>query len=257
MSLTYPLTVRNSNTYIRFAPKTAVNITENKTDDSGTGELKQKKVTHSTKQDGVIYLYLPPTLKSDSNIEWTEEDTRIYGQINDVLSSNNMWDAMAGKLKGHGLEAFINIMTGGTVQDLASKKRGLISNPERDIFFKGIGFREFQFSFDFYPESQQEAENVRNIILTFKKYSLPNFSGNKAFLTYPPVWEIQAITEKQKLQEFKSCYLTRTSFDYAPDQIVSLFKDGKPVHIRMDLTFKESELVTQSDYNRVNSLFGY
>lgn len=257
MAYMYPASIQNSKTFIRFAPKTTVTVSENKSDTTGTKKTKQKEIKHSTKSDGVIYLYLPPTLTSQTNIEWNEEDTRIYGQIKDIITSGDMFGSAQNKFKGRGLEAMLSALTGGTPQAMIQKEKGVVTNPERDIFFKGIGFREFQFSFDFVPETAKEAEEVRNIILTFKRYSLPNFSANKALLTYPPLWSIESIVEGNKLQDYKDCYLTSASFNYAPDQIVALFNDGKPVKIHMDLTFKESELVTESDYAQSQGIFGY
>lgn len=76
-------------------------------------------------------------------------------------------------------------------------------------------------------------------------------------MTYPPTWTIDSVIQGQHLFKYKKCFLTQVNVDYSPNSIVSSFADGKPVQINVNLTFKEGELVTASDFTGITSGYGY
>jgi hypothetical protein len=45
----------------------------------------------------------------------------------------------------------------------------------------------------------------------------------------------------------KQAALTSADVDYAASTVQAFFKDGNPVHIKLDLSFKEMSLLTRED----------
>ena len=65
----------------------------------------------------------------------------------------------------------------GGVREGAFAKQGAIISDRMELAFKGINKRQFQYTFKMIPRSQEEAEEIRKIIFTFKQNMLPEFVG--------------------------------------------------------------------------------
>jgi len=100
------------------------------------------------------------------------------------------------------------------------------------------------------PQSQKEAQTVKDIILWFKQYSSPTFVENTPLMGAPFIFNIsfagnQYITDMFKMDK---CVLTGISVDYASDGSFMLFKDGFPKQIGLALNFAEVELKYSQEY---------
>ena len=100
------------------------------------------------------------------------------------------------------------------------------------------------------PQSQKEAQTIKDIILWFKQYSSPTFVPNTPIMGAPFVFNIsfagnQYITDMFKMDK---CVLTGISVDYASDGSFMLYKDGFPKQIGLTLNFAEVELKYAQDY---------
>jgi hypothetical protein len=88
----------------------------------------------------------------------------------------------------------------GKYSDILLKGAGYSINPMLQMVYKGIGIRSFQLEFTFTPRTKTEAQNVKNIIDTFKFHSLPqidtgSFSGGM-FLIPPSIFNVSFISKK-------------------------------------------------------------
>lgn len=130
-------------------------------------------------------------------------------------------------------------------------KLGYAFNPQQQLLFKGIDFREYQMDFTFTPYSAQEAQTVNNIIKEFRRAAAPALvtDAKGMFFVPPSVFDIYFTFNGKpnpNINKLKRSVLTSINVDYAPNGW-SAYVDGQPVQTKMTLKFQEMELVTRAD----------
>ncbi|MEC7714301.1 MAG: hypothetical protein VYE78_05260 [Candidatus Thermoplasmatota archaeon] len=171
------------------------------------------------------------------------------------------------------------------------KVRGTIVNPHKAVMYTGPGgFRTFSYNFTMVAKSQQEADDIADIVSTFKFYMSPGLGmenvyrtptkksgpqtgqtvtsgggqatniGSSLTLTYPSEWEIQMrvnkisstqMATKNILFQIDTCYLEGCDVDYATGGVPAFFEKGsKPQTTTMGLTFKETAIMTKEKINQ-------
>ena len=135
----------------------------------------------------------------------------------------------------------------------------LAVNPQLELIYQSPSFRNFRFQFMFYPRSKKEAEQVLSIIDMFTFHQAPEVltSSFGRYLVPPSEFDIQFFyngQENPNIPKVSTCVLTGVSIDYAPNGFASYETllnsperggTGMPVAIRMDLSFKETEIITK------------
>lgn len=212
-----------------------------------------------------IALYMPPDVKVSYKAGWDTEGAELAGDIAEVwkqmkTSSNahealrevvkGGYGAVAGYLKRVGGEA-LSGLGGGDAFKLASKHLGVAINPRQEMYYEGPQFRQFSYSFRFWPRNKDEANRVQNIIKLFKYHMHP--ITDKAYygrmFRIPSEFEIHYLCKdgvNDKLNKISRCALSDCEVTYNPDGNAKFFDEGNsPVSYQMDLTFKELEFMTK------------
>jgi hypothetical protein len=132
---------------------------------------------------------------------------------------------------------------------------GVAFNPQLQVLFSNIGFRQFQFYFLLAPKNNAESAAIQNIIKTFKYASAPEFKEgvvtDSIFLKVPDTFEIKFLfngEENLNVNRIGECVLESIDVDYSPNGWSS-FNDGSAVQTLLTLQFKEIFII---DKNRVN-----
>lgn len=133
---------------------------------------------------------------------------------------------------------------------LAMSTQGLAVNPKMQLLFDGIDFRSYQLAFTFTPYSKEEAQAVKNIITTFKKYSLPKITKSSAgmFFVIPATFNIKFLyngAENKNISKVAESVIENINVDYAPNGW-SAYSDGAPVQTTLTIDFKEIALVDRT-----------
>ena len=150
---------------------------------------------------------------------------------------------------GQTLFSAVTAVTGGA----------LAVNPQLELIYQGTGFRSFRFQFMFYPRSTKEAEEVLGIIDSFTFHQAPEVLSSSfgRYLVPPSEFDIKFYCngeENPNIPKMTTSVLTGISVDYAPSGFASYETlsvkperggTGMPVAIRMDLSFKETEIITK------------
>jgi|TARA_B100000035_G_C21023802_1_gene565210 hypothetical protein len=141
-----------------------------------------------------------------------------------------------------------------SADSILSRATGQILQSNLELLFSGVKLRTFPFIFDFTPRSQAEAEQVMNIIRALKQSAAPRRQGNGGplFIGSPKMFQLQYISgnmEHPFLNKFKLCALSDISINYTASGTYATYSDGTPVHIRMQLTFKEMNPIYAEDYD--------
>lgn len=218
----------------------------------------------------VISLYMPDTLSSSYNASYDElrltDDLgkgvmAIQGinSIADYIGNKNAGagrsiDAIAAAAIGAGLSAAANFagVGGSGISDVFIQSQGFAINPQLQMVYRGLDFRQFQLSFLFTPTSKQEADDTNKIITSFKYHFSPDLvklanATNGMFFIPPSLFNIQFMfgtQENQYLPRYGDCVLRDIDVNYAPNGF-AVHNDGSPIQTQLTLTFQEMEIVTK------------
>ncbi len=142
-----------------------------------------------------------------------------------------------------------------SADSVLSRATGQILQSNLELLFSGVKLRTFPFIFDFTPRGPDEAEQVMNIIRALKQSAAPRRqgSGGPLFIGSPKMFQLQYISGNREhpfLNKFKLCALSDISINYTASGTYATYPDGTPVHIRMQLTFKEMNPIYAEDYEQ-------
>jgi hypothetical protein len=224
-------------------------------------------------------LYIPDALISQASVGYRNEGINTFQRTIDGLLENM---ELSGDFAGQALEGAkkmgtkfvqnaMNTMQGG----LRNLKRGRASNPLQEQMLDGVPFRSWDFTFDFWPKSQEEAALVNGIIYAFRTSMLPDTYSesfdvigkdagmkevlkdadlNASYFNYPNVFDISFEGPiGSKIDGFLPAVCTNAQVDYTGGQKFSTFADGQPVHIQLTLNFLEIKTLTLGNYESISN----
>ena len=230
----------------------------------------------TTRLDTAIALYMPPTVSVTYSANYT--DTEIgagavasqevvkaflegggTAALKAGLSDTTM-EGIADGLRKAGLGAVGAVPGMQGARELYEMNQGFIMTNRMELAFKGLPKRGFQYTFKMIPKSEQEAEEVRNIVTAFKMNMLPEAEGasddeKKSYtgkrLKIPNTFDIKYMyvgRENQYLNKISTCVLENMNVTYGGSRYKTFDgnEDGAPpVETTMTLNFKEMELITK------------
>lgn len=229
---------------------------------TGANSNASGKMTRQTKRLAQsIALYVPHRLQSRYSVNWQDQDLAL------PLGLAQATDNIAEGLKAFGKSGLagaksefsnlgpaaqaLALGTGNGIGDMISAAMGKAVNPKKEQIFKGVDFRTFTFDYNFAPKSEQEANEVLEIIKLFKLHMHPEYSDTDNYLfIYPSEFDIYyytGTTENTKLYRHTTCVLQEVTVDYTPNNSFSTFSDGTPTQINMTLVFRELAILTKDE----------
>ena len=214
--------------------------------------------------DSSVTLPYPTSLSDNQSHNWVNTEGAIAQITNNILSpSGGSSGGNGGKKSNGGKQSKVKSFTSAFLKKVLGdgKKmygaalnefgvRKAIIDPGYFQNYNGSTPRSFTMAYTLVPQSQKEAQTIKDIILWFKQYSSPTFVPNTPIMGAPFVFNIsfagnQYITDMFKMDK---CVLTGISVDYASDGSFMLFKDGFPKQIGLALNFAEVELKYAQEY---------
>ena len=153
----------------------------------------------------------------------------------------------------------------GVDQDeLLSRFKGAVINPNLQLLFKGPTLRPFAFTFTLSPRSRDEATMVRRIIRFFKFNMAIQKTPGQLFLEEPRQFKIRYVNgdsaggddNHQGLNRIKRCALQSCNVEYTPAGTYSRFNDtaGTMTQYKIGLQFQEIQPIYSEDYDDANSI---
>lgn len=144
-------------------------------------------------------------------------------------------------------------LTGTDLSRLAVNQLGKAQNPQLQVLFRGVDFRQFQFDFVFTPYSEAESKTIKEIIKTFKMAAAPKITSNGVFsqglfLEIPETFDIDfyyGSSINYNVPKIGECVITDITVDYSPNGW-STFNDGSPTQIKMTLKLQETVIVDKT-----------
>lgn len=141
-----------------------------------------------------------------------------------------------------------SLNTNNRMQNMLESGTKRVANPFREVLFKSVGFRKFEFTYRFMPKSENESKLVNDIIKTFKFHMHPELVTSGLYYIYPSDFDIVYYykgKENKWLNKISTCALTDLKVDYGGQNNYSTFNTGAPTEINLSLTFTELETLTK------------
>ena len=218
-------------------------------DNTNTSTAVDLTLTKKTYVDRAsISLYIPETMNFQysnqyNSVSLTEIEAKGVGAVlGSITSRIPVAKGIIGKAIGSGVEA-----VGGLANIGLQKGLGVAVNPQLQLLYEGLNFREYQLAFTFTPYSQQEAQAVTNIIKAFKEYAAPRIvPGAGGMLFIPPaVFQPKFYFDGQlnpNVNQVTESVLTSIDVNYGQNGW-STFNDGTPTQTTLTMQFQETQLL--------------
>jgi hypothetical protein len=232
------------------------------------GKSLTQKLAPTVRTKHSVALYFPPTVTQTYNVKYNETEMGIGATLGaDVIAGFTGFDTNEmKKIGGKALEALRVGVTGLAVTAIEQVPgfagtgaavgiaRGKVKVPKMEVVFEGIGKRSFSYSFTFTPSSQQEADEIQNIIQLFRENAAPDYTDSLGLeMTIPNTYDIAYYTgaiENGYLHRIGECYLENIDVSYGGDKMTfhtaAAGKGASPTRITMTLAFKEMQTITKS-----------
>lgn len=232
-----------------------------------------------------IKLYFPQAVQVHDNIQYDQANLGLAGaaglaalnQGDSLMSAigkgaqelgNSLFslfelgnaDAQTARLAAARAASLFSALTPASAQAALGLALQVKVNPNTRSIFTGVSVRNFQFVYDFYPTSANEANQVNSIIKQFRTtmypLAIPENAVTNAGLPlgykFPDLFEIRFKYGNQKEIQMPKpllCFLRDVSTTYNPGNM-SFFEDGNATHIQMSLSFQEFRALNKQDIEK-------
>ncbi len=204
-----------------------------------------------------IHLYIPSGFALGDGANFGSIDLGVINAAESMIKKDDKGkNSNVGELEATAIgSALLNKMgIGGDLNaaGAAAVKAGVAVNPQTTLTYEGANIRQFELSFQLVASSAKEAETIRVIEHTFRKYMYAKREGDFA-LKYPPLFRVKFMKGK-KVNKFLpflfDSYLTGLNVTYNSDGNM-YHKDGAPTDVTLSLSFQEQRQLTRDDLYHV------
>lgn len=220
------------------------------------GPRKMKKLNRS------IALAVPNTFTSTSTATYTESKLGqmagaysraggISGLVDsfstDATGTANRFGGDAARML---LEGALKVpdMFGMNLQNILEVSTRRVANPHVEQRFESMQFREFQFVYEFSARSKAEADQINEIIKTFRFHMHPELVESGLYFMYPSLFDLSVMFKDGNnpyIHKISTCVLTSCTVNYTSTGVFSTNRDGQPTEIQVTMSFKEIEPMTK------------
>jgi hypothetical protein len=212
--------------------------------------------TKASEMRDQIHLYMPEQFGQPNTVTWDSSfrgGQAIIGALGGVASTLGSVGKFVSQKIGE-----LQRVAGGPTADLAELKAGMLLNPYLSQVFRGVDFRNFQYTFRFVPYSEGDCENIKEILTIFRKWALPSGPAGGAtsiYLNYPGEVEVQyqfLDGENYYIHRFKRSVITSLDIDYTGAGMWTMMRNGFPTETVMNIRLSEIQIVVREDVEGEN-----
>jgi hypothetical protein len=184
-----------------------------------------------------IQLYMPDSMDFQLGINYNDST-----ELLDAAASLPVIGGAARKLQS---------TIKNSAAQLTLKKLGYAVNPQLQLLFQDINFREYSMSFVFSPNSKEEAQNIQEIIKLFRGYAAPEIVRNTKGMFYrpPAYFDVSFYSNgvvNTKINRIKRSVVKSVDVNYAPNGWAA-HSDGAPVQTTMTIQLQEIVLIDRNE----------
>lgn len=214
-----------------------------------------------------IVLPIPQQLSADLNIDWQNTEGGLIGNAvslaDQAMSGDmNFGPALTDFIGKEGVRLVAKMASGfgatgpEAAIDQITKK---VSNPRPEVLFKGVGFRQFSWSWTMYASNKKQAKTIWNICQAFKFASLPELDMTVAgaYMIYPYTVDVEIHSNGKPndwLFKTSTCAINNVSINYSENGRVAFFdmlnyddmQGAAPVGVTLSISLTEMEIMTKN-----------
>lgn len=255
----------------------------------GTGGARAAQISDQYANEGArktIILPIPGNIQDNNGAQWGENKLNDFaaaalGIVGSVVESDNLKD-----IPGNVTKKMNELQSGGggsdvanyakmvaattavnalganvTIGGLLARSSGQVINQNLEMVFGGVTIRSFNFGWDLVPRSKDEAYIVKSIIKSLKVHTAAKLDNDgMGFLNAPDLFRIgyfKGGSAHPFLNRFKTCALTNMSVNYTGSGTYATYDDGTPVHMKLDISFKELNPIYREDHEAITDAVGF
>lgn len=255
------------------APDAIVNTPADYEAFEGRPSTPESVFSRFSRTNGAVTLYLPPQMTFNDGVEYQNVDLGIAGAAGEraiqsgasgsgvvgaMLSGalpdiDSVLEGLRGSL-GSETAALAALRTVGRVSDTAanvvSSTTGVTLNPNRRTILRGVGIRNFNFTFNLIPTTRQEAESIKSIIDFFRTEIYPediDVGGVAVGYRFPNKFQITMRYGGRRIAHgILPCFLQNIQTTYNPNNM-SFHRDGNFPETTITLNFVEERSLRKQD----------
>lgn len=256
IELQYPLGDLHSN-YIVFKSRARINRQRRESDGMVMkADNNRKSLMNDAESQVEIALHIPLTLEQEASVKYQGKDV---GSLARGAAGGGFISSMVQGLS-QAASKLLNSMTGNAMFIM----QGKAVNPMQEMALEGVDFRSLSFSYTMSPSSQEEADEINQIIYYFKTAMLPDTypalgagsSDAEGFFNYPNTWKAELEGPiAERVDGYLPMVLESCKVTYEGDSSsMTFYEKGQPMSVKMDLGFKELKILTQESYQEISPL---
>lgn len=266
-NLCYPVTLRRGN-------QDRLKITILDRDLRNTNRLSGKRTPGNP--IGSVVLPVPGNLKDDNKVDFKNgtlnplevaaAEVALTALLNPAATGSevkSLFDRVVsakGDLKQLTASLFTGRAINRTGNELLTRARGTVVNPNLELLFNGPTLRPFNFQFRLSPRDRGESIEIRKIIRMFKQSSAVRSSVSNFFLRAPNTYKLQFFegsstfsSDHAFLPKIKECALLGFGVNYTPDGTFMSYENSSMVSYDVTFAFQEIDPITNEDYTLLDS----
>ena len=261
-NLCYPVTLRRGN-------QDRLKITILDRDLRNTNRLSGKRTPGNP--IGSVVLPVPGNLKDDNKVDFKNgtlnplevaaAEVALTALLNPAATGSevkSLFDRVVsakGDLKQLTASLFTGRAINRTGNELLTRARGTVVNPNLELLFNGPSLRPFNFQFRLSPRDRGESIEIRKIIRMFKQSSAVRSTASNFFLRAPNTYKLQFFegsstfsSDHAFLPKIKECALLGFGVNYTPDGTFMSYENSSMVSYDVTFAFQEIDPITNEDY---------
>ena len=261
-NLCYPVTLRRGN-------QDRLKITILDRDLRNTNRLAGKRTPGNP--IGSVVLPVPGNLKDDNKVDFKNgtlnplevaaAEVALTALLNPAATGSevkSLFDRVVsakGDLKQLTASLFTGRAINRTGNELLTRARGTVVNPNLELLFNGPTLRPFNFQFRLSPRDRGESIEIRKIIRMFKQSSAVRSTASNFFLRAPNTYKLQFFegsstfsSDHAFLPKIKECALLGFGVNYTPDGTFMSYENSSMVSYDVTFAFQEIDPITNEDY---------
>lgn len=200
-----------------------------------------------------ITLYTPSSVRVQYGMQYEIMDNELIAILMQEKNFESLKQGLSNSAEyGENFKKLASVA--GSTSKVASILSKRAINKRKDVMFRGIDNRSFNFDYVFAPRNAEEAKEVAGIIFMFKYFAHPELAdGYMNFMyTYPAEFDIEygyrskgddivGETMNPNMHRISSCVLSGISVDYSPNGSFQTLEQGEPCMVVLGLQFQEIE----------------
>ena len=212
-----------------------------------------------------VLLPIPQSITDSNGVSWNDSTLNPIEALAYTVGSAAMTGDFSalkntegfGKIDQSTKDAVMSALAGAAIGkgagEMVARSTGQVMNPNLEVVFNGVQTRSFGFTFAFSPRNMSEANQVKQIIRTFKKHSAAKgSSGNGFFIASPDIFIFEYMkggAAHPFLNIFKPMVINSIAMDYTGNGTYSTFHDGTPSLMKMTLNLQELNPIYAEHYD--------